>query len=175
MKKAFFTGGIAALGLAAMLSGSLAATGPREVQSGRYKVEPGHTQIIFSLLHMGFTNYFGTFSGVTGTLNLDAAHPSASKLNVTISADSVATTSDVLTGELKGAGWFDTAKYPTASFTSTKVTPTGVGNATITGDLTLHGVTKPIELHAHFIGAGVNPLDKAYTVAIPRHRDHQAQ
>ena len=164
MKKAFFTGGIAALGLGAMLSGSLAATAPREVQSGSYKVEPGHTQIIFSLLHMGFTTYSGMFSGVTGTLNLDAAHLSASKLNVTIPVDSVATTSDKLTGELKGAAWFDTGKYPTASFISTKVMPSGAGNATITGNLTLHGVTKPIALHAHFIGAGVNPLDKAYTV-----------
>jgi len=77
---------------------------------------------------------------------------------------SIETTVPQLTEELKGAQWFDTAKFPSATFNSTKIIGGDNGDATITGNLTLHGVTKPIVLHAHFVGAGVNPIDKAYTV-----------
>ncbi|CAI9119657.1 YceI family protein [Brytella acorum] len=135
-----------------------------EVRSGVYTVEPGHTQVGFSLLHFGFTPYSGLFSGATGTLVLDPARPAASKLDVSVKIDTVQTTSDRLTDELKAADWFDAAKYPEAHFVSTKVTATGAETATIDGHLTLHGITRPVTLKARFIGAGVNPMDKAYTV-----------
>ncbi|AOX20761.1 YceI family protein [Kozakia baliensis] len=160
----------AAFGLVAALSSPVlapsasAATAQCDVQAGNYKIETTHTQVAFSLLHFGFTNYSGLFSGATGTLSLDPAHPTNDKLNVAIPVASVQTTSDKLTDELKGADWFDTAKYPNATFVSTKVVPNGKGKATVTGDFTLHGVTKPIVLHVSYIGAGINPLDKAYTV-----------
>ena len=77
---------------------------------------------------------------------------------------SVETTVPKLTEELKGDQWFDAAKFPTATFTSTSITPSGKDAATINGTLTLHGVTKPMVLAAHLNGGGVNPLDKAYTV-----------
>jgi polyisoprenoid-binding protein YceI len=140
------------------------AQSPKAIKAGTYKIEPHHTQVIFSVSHFGFTNYSGFFSGASGTLQLDPAKPAASTLTVTIPIQSVATTSSVLDEELKGAQWFDAAKFPIATFTSTKVTPTGERTATIEGNLTLHGVTKPITLQAHLGGAGVNPLDKAYTV-----------
>jgi polyisoprenoid-binding protein YceI len=88
---------------------------------------------------------------------------SAAKLDISLQVDSITTTVAQLTDELKGDKWFDTAKYPTASFSSTKVVPT-VKGATVTGNLTLHGMTKPVVLEVRFIGAGVNPIDKAYTV-----------
>lgn len=147
-----------------------AATGPAAgpaldtVKSGTYKVESYHTQVGFSLSHFGFTSYSGLFSGATGSLKLDPVHPAASKLDVTIPVDSILTTVPKLTDELKGDKWFDVAKFPQATFTSTNVTLGSGGEATITGTLTLHGVTKPVVLHAHLVGAGVNPLDKAYTV-----------
>ncbi|QDH16994.1 YceI family protein [Swingsia samuiensis] len=136
---------------------------PGKVQSGNYVVEPAHTQVGFSVLHFGFTNYSGLFSDVSGALKLNAKNPSASSLNVTIPVDSVQTTSPKLTEELKGSNWFDAAKYPTAKFVSTKVTPKGSQDALVTGNLTIHGVTKPETLTVHFIGAGVNALDKKYT------------
>ncbi|MCX2562184.1 YceI family protein [Acetobacter farinalis] len=132
-------------------------------QSGTYDVEPGHTQVGFSVLHFGFTHYDGVFSNVSGTLTLDAKNPSASKLSVTIPVDSVQTTSAKLTEELKGDQWFDAAKFPNATFVSTSVRATGRNDAIVTGTLTLHGVTKSETLRVHFIGAGVNPLDKKYT------------
>jgi len=133
------------------------------VKAGTYKVETYHTQVGFSLLHFGFTNYAGLFSGATGTLQLDPAHLSEAKLDVTIPVDSIMTTVPKLTDGLKGPQWFDTARFPNATFVSTKIVPGARGDATITGNLTLHGVTKPVILHAHLIGAGANPLTKVYT------------
>ena len=134
------------------------------VKGGTYKVESYHTQVGFSLSHFGFTNYTGLFSGATGSLRLDPTNPTASKLEVTIPVQSILTTVPLLTDELKGDKWFDAAKFPQATFTSTSVTVGANGEAVIEGNLTLHGVTKPIVLHAHLMGAGVNPIDKAYTV-----------
>lgn len=130
---------------------------------GSYKVESYHTQVGFSISHFGFTNYSGLFSGATGSLQLNPAKLVASKLDISIPVDSVTTTVSKLTDELKGDQWFDTAKFPKATFVSTRVVPTADG-ATVTGNLTLHGITKPVVLHVRFIGAGVNPIDKAYTV-----------
>ncbi len=154
----------AALAFAAVPASAQVSRDPAAVKAGSYKVEPYHTQVAFSLLHFGLTEFSGFFSGASGTLTLDPANPTADKLDVTIPVDSVLTTVPKLTGELKGDKWFDTAKYPTAEFTSTKVTLAGKASAIITGTLTLHGVTKPITLKAHLVGAGVNPIDKAYTV-----------
>ena len=148
------------------VSASAAAPGPAldSVKAGTYKVETYHTQVGFSLNHFGFTNYSGLFSGATGSLKLDPTNPGASKLEVSIPVESIVTTVPKLTDELKGDKWFDVAKFPQAVFTSTNVSLAAGGDATVTGTLTLHGVTKPVVLHVHLQGAGVNPLDKAYTV-----------
>lgn len=155
---------LAALGLVATLSTAQAATAPQDVQAGTYQVETSHTQVTFSLLHFGFTQYSGLFSGATGSLTFDPAHPATSKLSVSIPVASVQTTSAKLTDELHGADWFDAARYPTATFVSTKVVPTGAGSAAVTGNFTLHGVTKPLTLQVRYVGAGINPMDKAYTL-----------
>ncbi|MCP1228891.1 YceI family protein [Acetobacter fabarum] len=134
-----------------------------QVQSGTYAVEAGHTQIGFSVLHFGFTNYYGAFSNASGTLELNAQSPASSRLSVTIPVESVQTTSSQLTDELKGPQWFDATKFPNATFVSTSIKMLGQNDATIHGNLTLHGVTKPITLNVHFVGAGINPMDKKYT------------
>ncbi len=140
------------------------ARDPAAVKAGTYKVEPYHTQVSFTLSHFGLSEFSGFFSAASGSLKLNPANPAADKLDVTIPVDSVLTTVPKLNDELKGDKWFDAAKYPTAEFTSTKVTLAGKASAIISGTLTLHGVTKPITLKAHLVGAGVNPIDKAYTV-----------
>ena len=137
---------------------------PAEVQAGSFAVDPNHTQIGFTLSHMGFSNFTGRLDGVTGTLTLADGDRSASKLSVSVPTKSFSTSIAKLDDELKSADWFDASKFPAITFTSTKVTPTGADSATIAGDLTMHGVTKPVTLTAHFVGAGNNPLSKAYTV-----------
>ncbi|MBV8683740.1 MAG: polyisoprenoid-binding protein [Caulobacteraceae bacterium] len=146
------------------LAQQVSSPDPHAVKAGTYKVEPYHTQVSFSISHFGFTDFYGLFSGASGTLQLDPSTPSASKLEVSIPVTSILTTVPVLDNELKNAQWFDVAKYPTATFNSTKVVRTGNDTATVTGDLTLHGVTKQETLQVRLVGSGVNPLDKSFTV-----------
>jgi polyisoprenoid-binding protein YceI len=135
---------------------------PAAVKAGAYVIEPHHTRVLFSVSHMGFTTWYGDFAGASGKLVLDTAHPEASQLQVSIPTASVSTTNATLDGELKSADWFDAAKYPVITFNSTSVRPTGAGEADVTGDLTFHGVTKPVSLHVHFNGAGRNPIGISY-------------
>jgi polyisoprenoid-binding protein YceI len=156
----------AALAAGAAVAPALAqvtTTTPSEVKPGTYAVEPTHTRIAFAVSHMGFTTWFGDFTNASGTLTLNPAKPSASTLEVVVPIASVSTTNAKLDGELKEADWFDAAKYPTATFKAAHISAMG-GNAKVAGTLTLHGVTRPVVFGVKFNGAGVNPLDKAYTV-----------
>ncbi len=126
--------------------------------------DPDHTQIIFAVSHLGLTTYYGQFAKASGSLALSPADPAASRLDVTLPTASVFTSSDKLTEELRGAEWFDAARYPQVTFRSTRVTPTGPDSADIAGELTLHGVTRPVTLKARFVGAGQNPVDGSYNV-----------
>ncbi|PLR22644.1 polyisoprenoid-binding protein [Caulobacter zeae] len=160
---------IASTALALTLAtGAIAAgglnTNPSAVTPGAYVVEPSHTRVQFAVSHIGFTQFFGDFTGAAGSLTLDPKTLAASKVDITLPVSSVSTTNKKLDEELKSADWLDAGAYPTIRFVSTKIVRTAPDKATITGDLTLHGVTKPVTLQAKFNGSGVNPLDKAYTV-----------
>ncbi|MDT9600682.1 YceI family protein [Sphingosinicella rhizophila] len=138
---------------------------PARVAAGRYTVDTGHTQILWQVDHLGFSKYDGQFGGVTGTLDLDPANLSGARVAVTIPASGLVTTVDGLTKHMLTPDFLDPAKYPTASFTSTKVEKTGAATARITGDLTLLGVTRPVTLDTRFVGAGPG-MDKAKTLNI---------
>jgi polyisoprenoid-binding protein YceI len=166
MKRIFVAGVGAALALVAG-SASLAQAPAKQggdVKAGDYLAEPYHSQVLFTVSHFGLSNFSGVVTGASGSLKLDPAHPANSKLDVSVEAATILTPVEKLTGELRGPDWLDADKYPKATFVSTKVIPTGAGQATIEGDLTLHGVTKPLALKARFVGAGVNPITKGYTV-----------
>ena len=137
---------------------------PAAVQPGAYTVEPTHTRILFSLSHMGFSTWYGDMTGASGTLSVDPRRPSGDRLSISVPVASVSTTNAKLDGELKAPDWLDAAKYPAITFVSTRVTRTSAGHADVTGDFTLHGVTRPLTLHVKFNGSGINPLSKAYTV-----------
>ncbi len=145
------------------LAQSFANPTPSATQSGAYVIEPSHTRVLFSVSHMGFTTWYGDFTDATGSLTLDPKHPASSQLQVTIPMASVSTTNAKLDGELKAPDWFDVARYPNATFRSTSVKIVGPGQADVTGDFTLHGVTRPETLRVSFNGAGQNPLSHAYT------------
>lgn len=137
---------------------------PADVKAGTYAVEPNHTQVAFSLDHMGISPFAGWFSGASGSMQIDPAKIEATKLTVTIPVNSVQTTSAKLVEELNGPEWLDTAKYPTATFKSTKVTRINDQTARIDGELTLHGVTKPETIIARFFGAATNPMSKKASI-----------
>ena len=154
----------AALAALALSTAAHAAGDPASVKAGSYALDPNHARVQFTVSHMGFSEWYGEFAGAKGALTLDPANLASAKVDVTIPVASVSTTNAKLDDELKSAEWFDAAKYPTIRFVSTKVVKTAADKATVTGELTFHGVTKPVTLHAVFYGAGDNPMSKKATV-----------
>ena len=140
------------------------------VTAGTYTADAGHTLVSWEVDHFGFSDYFGLFGSVTGTLTLDPADISASKVEMTIPVSKVTTASAGLTDHLLRDGKDGAAPDffgPTpgdATFVSTSVTKTGDDTADIVGNLTLNGVTKPVTVKAKFQGAGKNPFTQKETV-----------
>ena len=129
---------------------------PAEVRAGAYDLDSGHGKITWSVNHLGFSKYVGQFVNVQAQLTLDPANPSASTLTATIPLAEGAPNDDRLKAHLQTADFFDTANHPTATFVSRSVTvdsddPT---EATVVGDLTLRGVTKPVTIEVDFNQAG---------------------
>ena len=146
------------IALALIAAPALAQPAPN-VPSGTYSVDSGHTQVLFTVMHLGISEYTGQFTQPTGMLMLDTANPANDKVEVTFPIDKVSTTVTALDDHLKKPDFFDAAKFPEGKFVSTKVTVNG-RNATIAGNLTLRGVTKPVVLQAHFTGGGPHPMSK---------------
>lgn len=111
-----------------------------------YKLDAGHTSVTFQYTHFGFSHPTGKFMNAVGTVTLDEATPANSSVEVSFAIDGVNTGVAALDTHLKSADFFDAARFPTATFKSTKVEPTSATTAKVTGDLTLHGVTKPVTL-----------------------------
>lgn len=130
------------------------------VPGGRYDVDAAHTSVLFSVNHLGYSNYIGRFNKVDGTFFLDNADPLKSTLKMTVDIDSIDTNHEVLEGKLKGEDWFDAKKFPTASFISTKVEKISDSKARVSGDFTLHGTTRPIVVDVTFNGTAINPFAK---------------
>jgi polyisoprenoid-binding protein YceI len=127
-----------------------------KVTGGSYTIDGGHTQIVFAYDHMGFSNNMGVIAMPTGTLTLDPKAPTAAMVSVDIPVANLKTGVPALDEHLMKADFFDAAKFPTAKFVSTAVKVEGTG-ATITGNLTIKGITKPVTLDAEFYGAGKAP------------------
>ncbi|AKH41452.1 polyisoprenoid-binding protein YceI [Altererythrobacter atlanticus] len=168
----------AALGVAALSIGSLQAQGgpaPAEVdvsaiESGTYTADAAHSLVGWSVNHLGFNDYLGIFGDVSGTLTLDTANPAASSVDVMIPIASVTVPSAGLKDHLLRAGkdgakpdFFGPEPAP-AHFVSTNIDVTGETEATITGDLTLNGVTKPVTIEAEVSGQGTNAMSQKKTV-----------
>lgn len=163
------SGPLLALSAALLLAAPVAAQAPSgppgradvsRVTGGTYKVDPNHTQVIWTVDHMGVSPLSGMFGAMSGTLTLDPARPAAARLEIEIPLTGLTTTSEGFGKHLRTPDFFDAGKFPTARFVSTSVRPQGT-KAVIAGNLTLHGVTKPVVLQAAFVGAGPNPMSKA--------------
>lgn len=109
-----------------------------------WKIDPAHTGAEFRVRHMMISNVKGKFNGVNGLLRLDESDATRSQVEATIDVGSVDTGDAQRDGHLKGADFFDAEKYPQMTFGSTQVESRGAGELAVTGDLTLHGVTRPV-------------------------------
>jgi len=129
---------------------------PAEVQGGAYGLDSDHGKITWSVSHLGFSTYTGQFVNVEADLTLDPADPSAATLTATIPLTDVDSNSDGLDAHLQTADFFDTANHPVATYVSRSVTvdPTDASRATVLGDLTLRGVTRPVTMTVRFNQAG---------------------
>lgn len=139
------------------------APDPARVQAGTYIMDSAHTQVAFTVNHFGFNNYVGLFGTPTGSLTIDPKQPEKASLTVEIPMNEARTSSTKLDEHLKTPDFLDTAKFPTAKFVSTAVKVEGTA-AEITGNLTLHGVTKPVTIEAQFTGAGTQPMNKKLNI-----------
>ncbi|WP_057450362.1 YceI family protein [Pseudomonas syringae] len=119
--------------------------------------EGQHAFVDFKISHLGYSFIHGTFKDWDGTFSFDAAKPEASKINVELKTASLFTNHAERDKHISSKDFLDVAKYPEAKFVSTAVKSTGEKTADVTGDLTLHGVTKPIVIKATFNGEGKDP------------------
>ena len=129
---------------------------PSEVRAGVYALDAAHGKTTWSVDHLGFSTYYGQFVNVQAQLTLDPANPANSSLTATIPLTEVDSNSDGLDRHLQTADFFDTANHPTATFVSRSITldADDASEATVVGDLTLRGVTRPVTMEVEFNQAG---------------------
>jgi polyisoprenoid-binding protein YceI len=125
---------------------TLALLAAPALQAAEYKIDSAHSRAHFTVRHMMVSNVRGEFSKVTGTVFYDEKNPAATRIEATIDASTINTSEPKRDEHLRGADFFDVAKYPSLTFKSKSARQTAGGIA-VTGDLTLHGVTKEVVLN----------------------------
>ena len=142
------------------------ATAPKppkaDIPAGDYTLDKAHSTLVFRVSHLGFSNYTAAFANFDAKLKFDQNNAGVSALEATIDPKSLTLPAppEGFLAELTGNNWLNTATYPAITFKSTKVETTGPDTGKVTGDLTLHGVTKPVTLDVTYNGgyAG-HPMD----------------
>jgi polyisoprenoid-binding protein YceI len=152
----------AALALAA-LPASIALAGVEStdaanVPAGSYEADPAHAAVYARINHFGFSSTVVRFPKPSARFTYDPAHAEASVLNVTLDTAALSTDWDARDAELKGAGFFNVAKYPTVQFTSSSLTKVDASHAKVNGQLTLLGVTKSVQLDVTLLGTGTGMM-----------------
>ena len=149
-----------------LLASALALTSASAFAAAEtYTLDGDHTQANFTWTHFGYSNPSAGFDNIAGTITYDADHPEKSKVDVTIAIDSLNTQVPELDEHLKKADFFDAAQFPTATFKSTKIVAGAAkGDFKVTGDLTIHGVTKSVTLDAKLNRAAVHPMTNRLTI-----------
>ena len=125
-----------------------------------YKIDPNHTHVLFLVDHLGFSKMVGLFTDIGGTFSFDPANIGASKLAVSIKTASIQTQFTPRDNDLKGADWFDVTEFPEMKFAGINYAKKDQQTGTITGNLTLRGVTRPVVLDVTFNKAGIRAADK---------------
>lgn len=131
-----------------------AAQAAPDLPAGTYRLDKTHATLSFSVDHLGFSNYTAQFETFDAVLELDPADPAKASLSASVDVRSLRLPNPPpgFTQEILGPNWLDAGAHPTIAFVSTSVVPTGPREADVTGDLTLHGQTRPVTLKARFNG-----------------------
>jgi polyisoprenoid-binding protein YceI len=144
MKSARLLAALAVIAIAASAASAAPAT---------YTVDKNHTEIGFEVRHF-FSKVHGRFNQFDGTIAFDPENPAAISVNATAQAKSIWTDNENRDNDLRSSNFFAADSFPTLSFKSTKVTATAKDKFKVAGDLTMHGVTKPVVFDAEFLGSG---------------------
>jgi polyisoprenoid-binding protein YceI len=145
-----------------LLASAMAATAfGASAESVAYKIDPNHTVVLATWNHFGYSNPSANFGQASGTIVYDAAAPERSSIEVTLPMSGLDTFVPKLDEHLKSADFFDAAKYPAATFRSTAVKALGDGRLEVTGNLDLHGTSKPVVLDVKLNKSEPHPMGKA--------------
>ena len=132
--------------------------------AGTYQLDPSHTDVLVQWTHFGFSQPSAQFGISEGTLTWDADDVSKSSVQVSLPVTAIDTFVDKLDEHLKSGDFFDAGKFPNATFKSTSVAAAGTNKLTVTGDLTIRDVTKPVTLDVTLNGAGEHPMLKKQAI-----------
>ena len=124
----------------------------------KYMLDGGHSQIVFSYNHLGYSTTYGMFSGFEGVVMFDKDEPANSSVSVSMPLSSMLTGWQARFDHFMAPDFFDASAEEVVSFESTEIEVTGENTALITGDLTLNGITKPVVLDATLNQAGMHPM-----------------
>lgn len=131
-------------------------SGAREAAADQYKFDPGHTAVVFKISHLGMSETYGRFNDVTGSFTLASAEDDGSGFEVAIKTASVDTGNKKRDDHLRSPDFFNANQFPVITYKTTKV-QTHDGRLNLTGDLTLHGVTKEVAISLKKHGEGKDP------------------
>jgi polyisoprenoid-binding protein YceI len=122
-----------------------------------WQIDSAHSEVTFSVRHMMISTVRGRFNTVNGTVEFDETTPSNSSVNVEIDVTSIDTREKQRDEHLRSADFLDAATYPTITFVSKRVEPIDESHGKITGDLTIHGVTREVVLETEYAGQAKSP------------------
>jgi polyisoprenoid-binding protein YceI len=128
---------------------------PAVAQTQSWAIDPAHSSAQFAVRHMGISTVRGAFTKVSGSVQYDSADPTKTTIDATIDANSVDTRVEMRDNDLRSPNFFDVAKYPSLTFKSKRVEAAGSGKLKVTGDLTIHGLTKEVVLNVDGPSAAV--------------------
>lgn len=144
-------------------------TDPTALKPGNYELDRDHAALLFKVGHLGFSKYVGRFERFDVGLDFDAETPETSKIEAVIDMTSLDVANDPFANVLMGPNWFDANQFPETIFRSTGIEITGDNTGVMSGDLTMHGVTRPVTMSVTFNGGGFDRLRGAYVIGMSGH------